>query len=363
MKPLKITFFLLFILSVGLQAQSIITVNNNPNSLADHSTFQAAVDAASSGDIIMVYGSATSYGHDTIDKPLAIIGPGYFLTANPNTQVNPTSAKFSGLYIGAGASGTMVTGLEFYGTSVFSAGVKIELVNNIIISRNYIKSNSDGYDALRIYNSSNIQVNQNYIDNNYSYNTSSSSYTNSHDAEGIAIIGSNGINIKNNIIEASLSPLYISGASSCIFNNNIFRAINYLNTTNYGSRLFVNNSTFENNILINTYTTNGSNYSAQNNICTHTTFGTSSGNQSNVAENTIFVGAAGNSPDGRWQLSTTSPALGTGLNGVDCGIFGGTDPYILSGIPFVPNIYELNMPNSGTSGGGINVNVKIKANQ
>jgi hypothetical protein len=33
----------------------------------------------------------------------------------------------------------------------------------------------------------------------------------------------------------------------------------------------------------------------------------------------------------------TSPGLGAGFGGTDCGIFGGAEPYVLSGIPPIPN--------------------------
>jgi hypothetical protein len=56
------------------------------------------------------------------------------------------------------------------------------------------------------------------------------------------------------------------------------------------------------------------------------------------------VGATGNSTDGQWQLKANSPALGAGENGVDCGMFGGSTPYILSGMPNIPAIYYLNTP-------------------
>lgn len=76
-----------------------------------------------------------------------------------------------------------------------------------------------------------------------------------------------------------------------------------------------------------------------NNISNSTQFGSSNGNQQNVNMNNVFVGITGNSIDGQWQLKTGSPAIGAGFNGVDCGMFGGDFPYILSGLPPIPAIY------------------------
>ena len=42
------------------------------------------------------------------------------------------------------------------------------------------------------------------------------------------------------------------------------------------------------------------------------------------------------STDGRYKLKAGSPAIGYGVGGVDCGIYGGPEPYVLSGMPTVP---------------------------
>ncbi len=51
--------------------------------------------------------------------------------------------------------------------------------------------------------------------------------------------------------------------------------------------------------------------------------------------NSIVVGLSGNSTDGQFQLKAGSPALGAGetVSGItpDCGPFGTSDPYRLSG--------------------------------
>jgi len=50
-----------------------------------------------------------------------------------------------------------------------------------------------------------------------------------------------------------------------------------------------------------------------------------------------------NSADSLLRLAPNSPAFGAGYDGVDIGMFGGSDPYILSGIPPFPWIYEIEM--------------------
>ena len=61
-------------------AQNILRVNNIPGINAPYNTIQAAVAAASAGDIILVEGSPTSYdvGAFNLTKKLTIRGPGFF---------------------------------------------------------------------------------------------------------------------------------------------------------------------------------------------------------------------------------------------------------------------------------------------
>ncbi len=92
-----------------------------------------------------------------------------------------------------------------------------------------------------------------------------------------------------------------------------------------------------------------------NNISNSDQFGTENSNHENIDMETVFVGSG--STDGQWQLTDDSPAIGAGINGEDCGMFGGNTPYKLSGIPSeIPVIYELNVPPSG-----FNMSIELKA--
>ena len=76
--------------------------------------------------------------------------------------------------------------------------------------------------------------------------------------------------------------------------------------------------------------------------------------------NNLFVG--GTSSDGKYAIKTNSPYFTAGLGGTQPGIFGGSilDQYKLSGIPAIPIIYELNVPGTGSTASGLNINVKIR---
>ena len=60
-------------------------------------------------------------------------------------------------------------------------------------------------------------------------------------------------------------------------------------------------------------------------------------------------------------LAPNSPAIGAGTGGTDCGIFGGSVPFVLGGIPPIPWVHQLNVNAAGTQGGGVDVNVKVRA--
>ena len=69
------------------------------------------------------------------------------------------------------------------------------------------------------------------------------------------------------------------------------------------------------------------------------------------------------SSDGRFKLKDDAPAIGFGIlagSSVDCGAFGGPAPYILSGMPPVPSIYELEAPETVTSGTA-EINISVSA--
>ncbi len=68
------------------------------------------------------------------------------------------------------------------------------------------------------------------------------------------------------------------------------------------------------------------------------------------------------SPDGRFQLLPVGPAHDMGENGGDIGMFGGSEPYVISGIPPIPTITDIDVPAFGTIGDGITIHLKGQAN-
>jgi hypothetical protein len=346
-----------------LFSQSILNVNNTSSGVTtQHTTLAAAVAAAAEGDIIYLYPSSISYGPATINKKLTIIGPGYLVAQNPSLEINTyvSNGVIDDISFVSGSNGTLITGVDFNNLSlngqaniaIVRCKVRQRLIflntNNILVEGCYFEWQSNGW-ANNLDNFCNLNANTN----------------------------NNNLIVRNNIFHAFdnysggcgtncyyLDNLNIGSSSNAIVENNIFR-----------DRTHYSNSIVKNNIYLQTTQTsccanapianNNAGNSFQNNILVANQTGLGSTNIINVAEATIFEGwpTQGNrSYDDRYILKSGSPAIGAGIGGIDCGVFAGPTPYKLSGIPFVPLIYQVNAPTTGNAATGINVNVKIRAN-
>ncbi len=58
--------------------------------------------------------------------------------------------------------------------------------------------------------------------------------------------------------------------------------------------------------------------------------------------------------DNGYILTDNSPAIGAAINGGDCGVFG-YYPYILSGMPEIPAVFEATVIPIGTSSLPVNI--------
>ena len=107
----KISLLLFLLISATAFAQNTLRVNNIPGINAPYTTIQAAVTAASAGDIILVEGSPTAYNVGAFDltKKLTIRGPGYFLNENITVQANqnPATITSTSFYFSPGSDGSV----------------------------------------------------------------------------------------------------------------------------------------------------------------------------------------------------------------------------------------------------------------
>lgn len=295
-------------------------VNNTAGVNANYTSAQTALNAATTlaGDTLHIEPSASSYGTLTVNKPIVIIGNGYFLTEDTGLQVNSTEvSQFSYISFEPGSSGSCIQGI--------STGNFYLSTSNILMRRNYISSYVYMYAG-----ADNITLLDNFM---VGISEQSSPFT--------------GLNLSNNILSGCIISLS-SAVSNVTFENN----------TCINGYVQLYNAQINNNIFYNTsFTPYNSVYF--NNIGSSTQFGTANGNQQNVTMvNNVFV--ASGTTDSQYMLKAGSPAIGAGFGGVDCGAFGGPNPYRLAGIPNVPTIYKLTVPPTGTT--NINVTISTRSN-
>ncbi len=323
----NLILILFFAFSTGVYAQNTYTVDNKPGAPADFSNLQDAIDAVPAGSTLLVQGGG--YGNITIDKQLKLIGTGYYLDQNPNTQAYQISSSISVLTLNSGADGSIITGFTLNTININNCSNITVIYNkmeriNIVDSSNLIFKYNLNYGAAYIYggeygtffygNCSNITFQGNYFVSHFRYE-------NGADYSAIALI--------NNLMR------YTSAYEAY---NNIFFGDGPCDNPQYHHNVFTGNRTYN----------HPCNPNNNNNIFNATDIFKDCTNQNC-------------SPDEGFMLSPNSPAHGAGVNGVDCGIFGGG--YRLSGIPNIPNIYEFTVPDTGyTNDGGIPVTVKVKAN-
>jgi len=313
-------------------AQNHWRVNNAYGIDADFTEIQPAFDSATAGDIIYIEGTNIPYGNATATKPFTILGTGYFLAVNDSTQANLAPSITGEIYLNPGSEGSYVAGLT--GSINISA-------SNVIVERNNLNRIYVG----NSYDVGNIVIRQNYVN----IITDRSHYTSAV--------------IQNNIITSYVSSS--NKANWMIYNNTL-----YGSSTASSGMINVHNSSIKNNIVFNTQsslsyhcinTNPEQNNNIEFNVCNKEPY-----NQP-VLENNIWdavieeVIADEGSAEKKLFLIEGSAAIGYGEGGIDCGAYGGLNPYVLSGMPPVPHIFKASVPVSATSTGGLPVNVKIKS--
>lgn len=309
-------------------------VNNRTGVDADFTDIGSAVTAASPGDTIYVEPSASYYsGGINITKPLVIIGSGYFNgnsvygtypTNNPGLQADTVGSQIYGSYLSlnTGSAGSVIMGLTF------NQCYPVVYDNNITIKRNLLYYTalyiSDNYGSITGLN--NLDIRQNLF--------VSTSVTSSAFYGAFSNIG-----IQNNLFYSSSISLPV-GATGAVQNNNfVSGSINC-----WGFQI-------NNNIMTESSSFTANNCVFFNNIGDATQFpnsGNGSNNQQNITTTALYTNYSSGT-ESRFALAPAGPGIGAGFNGVDCGIFGGPDPYKLSGIPPFPTIYSLSAPNTTTS--------------
>lgn len=352
----KILFFgVLFLAIVQISTATVWRVNNRPQASAHFITLQAAHDSSYvlNGDTLYLEGSPDSYGNLTCTKQLHLIGAGDFLNEHDSTQAYKEVSIVGHLTFNGGSEFSIVEGLRFNNTQVNINTSYITIRRN----RFHTVSNQSWITFSGVVigdNCSNI-----LIENNWIYMHGTNTYTANR---GIYSDGANlsDLVIRNNYIHARVNSYYVSSCyciallstaldDDVIITQNVFDA----------GIVYPRETQFFNNVMISgTFSPNGSYFN--NNIGNNTQFGDQNGNQQNVDMSTVFVNHT-SGIDSDMQLATGSPAIGAGLFGEDCGMYGADHPYKISCMPAIPAIWEVELNHYGNNATPINITVKAKA--
>ncbi|MGB5982158.1 MAG: hypothetical protein WBG46_08445 [Nonlabens sp.] len=220
-----------------INAQTTYVVDNNPNSGAQFSDIQSAIDAASDGDTIYVQQSEIRYAAVTLDKELHVIGRGHedelyntnVLTFGINqagsgstlkglrteirsvgsdvNNINISECKLSFLSIAFGASNITASDWIIEGNELSVVGTGLG-VANIIFSNNFFNMTSPGPD---IDNPSEVLLTQNIFLLNFNGNFVNRNSNNN------AVL-----NVSNSIISTPSDELIIPGnfqLNNCLIYN------------------------------------------------------------------------------------------------------------------------------------------------
>ncbi len=331
----SIVYVVFFTLIACTAFATIRIVDNSASAMTGaYTTLQTAHDAAVGGDTLFVIGTNIQYGSLVNSKNLKWFGPGFFLSENPETQANTGSALTTNIELSSGSEGSMIVGFQTHGTITINS-------NNILVRRCCVFTENSDYN-FNFGSISNVVIEGCYAVNSRIYYVYSSC---------VNLASSHNVTIQNCFLHEVNANEHTS-----IVSNSDGGPFTIRNNVLYGS-LSLYNSNIDNNIL-RAGTVTATSSGIHNNLANSTQFGSANGNQTSVNMTEVFLGTG--STDGQWRLSATSPAIGAGLDGVDCGMFGGSNPYVLSGIPNLPTITFISAPTSGSTLNGLPVTIRAR---
>jgi len=338
---------------------TVRTVSNNPGLVAQYSTIQAAVNAASNGDTIYIHGSNIQYDALTItDKRLTVIGPGWA----PLQNFAPFQASVYGITIsGANSSNTEIQGLEVANSVTISSSSKPD---NIRFIRNHFHSSISIY-----YGTSNFSgyvFEGNWFDGGSIAAAPGSFYTNFLFKNNIFYATYNGGNVSglyncvNVLLDHNLWYGPSSGSAYCFGSN--CRGLMITNNIFVRRDAAANNtlSTFNNNITFNTGVNNP--WAVNGNAGTP---GTNVENQDPQMVSQTAVNSGTNNPLLDFTIPT-GPANNSGTDSKDMGLLydgSGELNWTNSRMSRLPFVYSMNISNPNIPvGGTLSVQVEARKN-
>ncbi len=337
----KITFFTMaLLLSFSIKAQNVLTVDNTVGANAQYNDLQSAISAASNGDTIYVHASEVSYGNINIDKPLTLIG-----FSHSDTDKKTILGY---VYLLDNASNTTISG--FYISNELSASNNSTELTNIIIENNYLVSGIYSADTR-------AGINQMIIRGNVLYEV----------GDNVSVYS----NFKNVIISNNIIRywVYIKYHESATIKNNVFlgryHPVNHDDTTgdlDVQNCIFYDNSVSTRDIKSDgvvyenclTYNIGSGSYSVLN--------GTNNVNN----QNPNFVSASDDifNVTDDYNLQAGSPAIGTGVGGIDMGIYDNS-AFTFNNVGHtngIPTVKIINITDRIAPGANLSVTISTNAN-
>jgi len=353
--------FVLFLIPIATQAK-VWRVNNNPGVVADFPNLEEAMsnNFRQAGDIIHLEPSVNPYlvvagTFSENDKYVTIIGNGYDHYSGEGFQQDILQSM---IYVAFGdilvSTKIKFTGVKFNSSIAlqnFSGPPNISDVTfeSCLITEDIHLTGDTEPDQIN-----GLHLLKNHILGGLNITFSSDPSNILYDFIS-----------ENNIIYQSLSITNIpANHDPIVIRNNVF--------SGNGNSFVCHDAYWANNIFdINSDLPDFTGCILKNNIFSRSSFATGASaeanNQFDIDMQTVFK------PNDNlamlynlYELLNGSPAIGAGVpNGatpVDCGVYGGPNPFKIFGMPSIPSIYELNVPPTVTSGTDMHIGLKSRSN-
>lgn len=309
------------------------------------------------GDIIYVEPSTVDYGTLDCRKRLTIIGNGYYLSQNANNSFDTRISKTGNIVFNNGSANSVLTGIDSSPQAVNINDVNVTITrcrtggtafgvsSNLVGGLNSRGNNGTITKCLLIGSVSGN--NSTSVASQYGYNTLVSN----------CILGGGSVNTLTNSVISN--NIYYRGNGSsfsslvgCSVTNNILDARGYTTIQE-----------FVNGVISGTSVGN----TISNNICLGQAATPSGNGNVNFGDETLTFLVANPWPtisaeDAKFQLAAGSPAIGIGTGGTNAGAFGGSNTYVLSGMPAYPIITSYLPSGVGNTSTSLQVSVTVRGN-
>jgi hypothetical protein len=345
MKYVFLSLFFTFAMPFLMQAQVAFVVESPNNGSSAYPTFQQAYDAAEDGDFLYLPGTSVSIGNFfNLDKAIHLVGAGSSPFGTPATS--PTWLT-GNIRIMEPASGGSLTGVYLTGALYFGSGVGEGQIgaSNYLIERCNVVSLTLSHTEMLHNGTHSVAIRDCVVRGSLA-------------GGGLGLAG---LEVSNTVIR-SLSS-FNSGAvlENCVIMGTETGQVTFGTVQGISLRscIILNGNSSGNSfsgacLLENCYFTSSTQLGS-NHTLINPTFNT---------ENP-FVGALPGTFEftNDYHILPENPALTAGVNGTQCGIYGGDAPSKENWKPYNPHISTISIPNITDAQGNLNIQIGAEAQQ